>query len=41
METPIEEFGPTFMNVIADALSQLDVKFNEKLPTKPTNDSMA
>ena len=28
-------------NVIADALSQLDANFNEKLPTKPTNNSMA
>ena len=44
----IEEFGPTFLhikgekNVIAaDALSQLDANFNEKLPTEPTNESMA
>jgi hypothetical protein len=43
----IEEFGPTFLhikgekNVIADALSRLDANFNEKLPTEPTNDSMA
>jgi hypothetical protein len=43
----IEEFGPTFMhikgekNVIADALSRLDANFNEKLPTEPTNNSMA
>ena len=43
----IEEFGPTFLhikgekNVIADALSRLDANFNEKLPTKPTNDYMA
>ena len=43
----IEEFGPTFIhikgkkNVIADALSQLDANFNEKLPTEPTDDSMA
>jgi hypothetical protein len=43
----IEEYGPTFMhikgekNVIADALSRLDTNFNEKLPTEPTNDSMA
>jgi hypothetical protein len=28
-------------NVIADALSQLDAKFNKKLPTEPTNKSMA
>jgi hypothetical protein len=27
-------------NVIADAFSQLDANFNEKLPTEPTNDSM-
>jgi transposase InsO family protein len=43
----IEEFGPTFLhikgekNVIADALSRLDANFNEKLPTEPTNDTMA
>ena len=43
----IEEFGPIFMhttgekNIIADTLSQLEANFNEKLPTDPTNDSMA
>ena len=47
METPIEEFGPTFIhitgekNIIADSLSRLHANFNEKLPTEPTNDSMA
>jgi hypothetical protein len=47
MRLLIEEFGPTFMHVkgekiiIADAMSRLDVNFNEKLPTDPTNDSMA
>ena len=43
----IEEFGPIILhskgekNIIADALSRLDVNFKEKFPVNPTNDNMA